>query len=97
MDEPDAELLGHGRTRDSDLGRADGDGSGVGRADAADDAHERGLPGAVPPDQRDDFAGIDSEVDVAQGVDAGKCLRNISEVEEWLLRKHEIPGPSPCT
>ena len=48
-----------------------GDGAGRGRDDAADDVDQRGLAGAVRPEQREDLAAADLEVDVLEGVEAG--------------------------
>ena len=42
----------------------------VGVDDAADDADQRGLAGAVGPEQREDLAAPDVEVDVLQRLEA---------------------------
>ena len=48
--------------------------------DAADDADQRGLAGAVRPEQREDLAALDLEVDVVQRLETGAIgLRQICE------------------
>ena len=46
----------------------------VGRVDAGDRLDERGLAGAVVADQRDDLAGLDLEVHVAERLDRPEAL-----------------------
>jgi hypothetical protein len=41
----------------------------------ADQIEKRGLTGSIRPDNRDDFARLDSERDVLDGADASKILR----------------------
>ncbi len=48
--------------------------AGVRPHDAADDVHQRALAGAILPDQAEDAATAEREVDVADRVDAGERL-----------------------
>jgi hypothetical protein len=49
---------------------AEQDAAGVGRFQAGDDAQQRGLAAARRAQQRDQFAGVDVQVDVLQRVEA---------------------------
>src|SRR5438445_13531894 len=54
-----------------DVVTADGDLAFTGIGYAADDADQRGLAGAVRPQQRKDLAANDIEIDVLQRLEAG--------------------------
>src|SRR3954470_20026068 len=49
---------------------------------AGDDIDERALAGAVLPEEDVNFAGLQVEVDVAQGLDAGKALADRRKTEQ---------------
>ncbi len=60
----------------------DADAPGVGRVDAGQHAHQRGLAGAVFADQRVDLTGADVERDVVQRTHAGKGLLDVLDGEQ---------------
>ena len=61
-----------------DVVAADRDAAFAQIGDAADDADQRGLAGAVRPEQRKDLAALDVEIDVVQRLEAGAVgLREI--------------------
>ena len=49
----------------------DGDAAGAEVGDAADDADQRGLAGAVRPQQRKNLAAADLQIDVVQRLEPG--------------------------
>jgi hypothetical protein len=54
-----------------DVMAVDGDAAFAQIGDAADDADQRGLAGAVRPQQREDFAALDLEVDAVERPETG--------------------------
>ena len=61
------------------------------RDDAADDRDQRRLAGAVRPEQREDLAAADIEIDVRQRLEAGRIgLRQVRDGDDRL---HGNPGP----
>jgi hypothetical protein len=62
---------------------ADGDASLAQIGDAADDADQRGLAGAVGAEQGEDLALVDVEIDVLQRLEAGAIgLRQIGDGDD---------------
>jgi len=55
-----------------DLAAVETDGAGIGRVKARDQVEQRGLAGAVRPDQGVDFAGADREAGMGDGADAAQ-------------------------
>src|SRR5205823_10374369 len=64
--------------------------------DAGDEVEDRGLPGAVRPDQSEDGARRDLERDVADGLQATEALGDVLEKEShfFLRRKKSSRSPS---
>jgi hypothetical protein len=54
--------------------------TGVGTVGAGENLHQRGLARAVLTDERVDFPGAKSEVDVRQSLDAGEVLRKTGDL-----------------
>src|SRR5579862_1709702 len=54
-----------------DIVATGGDAAGAGRDDAANDVDQGGFAGAVRPEQREDLAPLDVEIDQLQGLKAG--------------------------
>jgi hypothetical protein len=52
-----------------DVHSVDGDGAALGFDHAADGAQEGGFAGAVGAEDRDDFPGVDLQVDTVEGFD----------------------------
>ena len=65
--------------------------AGAGVDDAADDADQRGLAGAVGPEQREDLAAADVEVDVLERLEArGVGLADVADRDDGggVARRH---------
>ena len=60
----------------------EGDLAGVRPVEPGDQIEERGLAGAVRPDQACDLAALDAERDVIDGDDTAKAPRHVLEREE---------------
>jgi hypothetical protein len=69
---------------------ADGDAALVGQADAADQAQERGLAGAVVADDAEDAAPVDFEGDVSQCPERGAGPHPLQ-----AAKKRFLDGPWP--
>src|SRR4249919_123333 len=62
--------------------------------DAADDADQRGLAGAVRPEQREDLAAMDVEVDVLEGLEAaGVGLADVADGNDVVGHGPIVPKP----
>src|SRR5205814_10505826 len=62
---------------------------------SADAVEQRGLAGAVGPDQADDLAGVDRERDVVIGHESAEALRAL--LDEWQRRHAISPWPARLT
>ena len=58
------------------------DGAGIGPVQAVDQVEDRGLAGAVRPDQRRDAAFLDRKRAAVDRVDAAEGLAQIADLEE---------------
>src|SRR5215216_6319186 len=83
MDDDDAERLGIVDVAKAPLLAVEDDAALIVamRIDAAENLHQGRLAGAVLADQRMDLARLDREVDVAQGLNAGKTLAYAAHFE----------------
>ena len=79
---PDPELDDRVRGLPDDLGAVEHDRAGRRHVDAGDLVEERRLAGAVRPDQRDDRAARDREVDVVGRDEAAELLPHLLGDEE---------------
>src|SRR6476659_3582217 len=77
------------RREPDDALTAEGDVAVIGRVQTCDDVEYGALAGAVRPDDADDLALFDREVETAQRVEAAEVLRDPSDVQEVH------PAPSP--
>src|SRR5947208_2219885 len=87
----DAEPADALRTGVGDVGAREDDPSRVRVEIAGEAVEERGLAGAVRPDQPDDLARADREGDVLVGNEAAEALRDRAELEEG---RHAQPCPT---
>src|SRR5437867_15178 len=87
----DAETADALRTGVGDVGAREDDPSRVRVEVAGEAVEERGLAGAVRPDQPDDLARADREGDVLVGNEAAEALRDRAELEEG---RHAQPCPT---
>jgi len=60
------------------------DGAAVRRVDPGDDLDEGGFSGPVVAQQRDDFARVDGQVDVAERLDRAESLGNPGQLQDRL-------------
>jgi hypothetical protein len=78
----------------------DRDRAGVGAQHAGQHLHQRALAGAVPPDQGDDLAALQREVDAAQHRDAVERLADAPCGEQRrghrVVAPAVIAAPTPC-
>ena len=83
MDDDDAERLGIVDVAKAPLLAVEDDAAFIVAVgiDAAQNLHQRRLAGAVLADQRMDLPRLHREVDVAQGLDAGKALAHAAHFE----------------
>lgn len=72
MDDRDAEPFGLRCRPDAHGSAVDAELTGVGRVDTREQLHQRRLPRPVLPDETEDFAGIQVEVDVGEGAHSGE-------------------------
>src|SRR5439155_26914711 len=87
----DAEPADALRAGVGDVGAGEDDPSRVRVEVAREAVEERGLAGAVRPDQPDDLARADREGDVLVGNEAAEALRDRAELEEG---RHAQPCPT---
>src|SRR5262245_18077637 len=77
------------------------EGAAVGREEAADQVHQRGLPRAVRSDQAEELALADRQRDVVDGSVAAERLRDVPDLQEAherdLPRKRAISWPAVPT
>src|SRR5262249_30622384 len=67
--------------------------AGVGLIQAVQDAHQRGLAGAVLAHQSVDLPGADAQRDAVVGEDPGKPLGDLPELDDRRLRRvSEVAG-----
>src|SRR5918992_1616478 len=83
-------LVDHGDAAPASVARSvqlhvlagDHDHAGVRLVNAAEDPHERALPGAVLADERVDLAGGEGEIDASEGVDAAEGLGHAPQLHD---------------
>ena len=68
-----------------DLAAVQRDGAAVGREQAGDQIEQRGLAGAVRPDQGVDFAGADLQARIGHGANAAEGLRDAAHLEHGAV------------
>ena len=56
----------------------------AGLQDSADDIHQRALARAILADETQDAATLERQVHIAHGMDAGKCLRDSSQLKNGI-------------
>src|SRR5260370_4405847 len=54
--------------------------------EAGEQVEKGRLPGAIWPDDADDLAGIDREIDLVRGGHSAEALHQSIHVEQWLVR-----------
>ena len=81
-DDGDAETPRIGRRLQPDRAAVDENLAGVGMLRAAQDAHQRGLAGAVLPEQHVHLAGVDRQRHVVERADSGERLGDPAHVEQ---------------
>src|SRR5260370_41130633 len=54
--------------------------------EAGEQVEKGRLPGAIWPDDANDLAGIDREIDLVRGGHSAEALHQSLHVEQWLLR-----------
>ena len=81
VDDADPEVAGVARAANLDGLTIEADLAGVLAVRAAEDLHQRRLPGAVLAEQHVDVAGVKRQVDVVERDDAGKHLPDAAHLE----------------
>ena len=73
----------------------DPDGAGVGREDPGKHVHERGLAGAVRPEQAEEQALGNLQADLSQGLDAAEAFADPGDLNHRPLRLAPGDGRKP--
>ena len=87
--EAPADAKARGQRRD--VRRLERDGSRIGRVHAADQVEDRGLAGAIRPDQREALAASDAEREIVDHLEPAEALGEV-----LYLENHDFLSSTPC-
>ncbi len=78
----DAERQGVGRAADVHRSAVDGNPPAVRPVDPEQDVHQGGLAGAVFPEQAQDVAGVERQIDAVVGLDGAEALADAAHLQQ---------------